>query len=205
MPRYAAFLRGMNVGGHRLTNEELRAHFTAMGFGEVASFRASGNVIFAAGDSRPRQLGPRIEAGLQTALGYAVPTYIRSAREVRAIAAMQPFAPEHVRASTGKLHVALLAEPPAAAARERVLEMASARDRLLFGERGAVLAAERADVGLGSRSEARRAVARCDDAAHEEYDRADLRQASRRVSAAPTRRPRPRRSPLGAALPWRWG
>ncbi len=135
MPRYAAFLRGMNVGGHRLTNEELRAHFTAMGFGEVASFRASGNVIFAAGDSRPRQLGPRIEAGLQTALGYAVPTYIRSAREVRAIAAMQPFAPEHVRASTGKLHVALLAEPPAAAARERVLEMASARDRLLFGER----------------------------------------------------------------------
>jgi len=135
MPRYAAFLRGMNVGGHRLTNEELRAHFTAMGFGDVASFRASGNVIFAAEDSPPEQLGPRIATGLQAALGYAVPTYVRSAQEVRAIAAMQPFASEHVRASTGKLHVALLAERPSATTREPVLEMASARDRLLFGER----------------------------------------------------------------------
>ena len=41
MPRYAAFLRGINVGGHRLTNDELRAHFEALGLREVRVFRAS--------------------------------------------------------------------------------------------------------------------------------------------------------------------
>ena len=45
MSRYAAFLRGMNVGGHRLSNDELRSHFAALGFAEVATFRASGNGV----------------------------------------------------------------------------------------------------------------------------------------------------------------
>ncbi len=48
MERYVAFLRGMNLGNRRIKNEELRAEFEAMGFEEVATFRASGNVIFAA-------------------------------------------------------------------------------------------------------------------------------------------------------------
>ena len=43
MPRYAAFLRGINVGGHRVKNTELRALFEAMGFADVHTFRASGN------------------------------------------------------------------------------------------------------------------------------------------------------------------
>jgi uncharacterized protein (DUF1697 family) len=53
MSAYVAFLRGMNVGGHRLSNGELRAHFAAMGFADVATFRASGNVVFAADERTP--------------------------------------------------------------------------------------------------------------------------------------------------------
>jgi uncharacterized protein (DUF1697 family) len=135
LSRLAAFLRGMNVGGHRLTNDELRGHFAAMGFQEVASFRASGNVIFSAGAEAPRAIAERIEQGLAASLGYAVPTFIRAAEEIRAIAAARPFAPEHVRASTGKLHVALLAAPAPARARGEVLSLAGDRDRLAFGER----------------------------------------------------------------------
>jgi hypothetical protein len=48
MSEYAAFLRGMNVGGHRVSNVELGARFEELGFSEVSTFRASGNVIFAA-------------------------------------------------------------------------------------------------------------------------------------------------------------
>src|ERR1700722_4301934 len=47
MAEHAAFLRGMNVGGHRITNEDLRTHLTAMGLKEVATFRASGTAVFA--------------------------------------------------------------------------------------------------------------------------------------------------------------
>ena len=48
MARYAAFLRGMNLGGRRITNRDLAAAVTGLGFEDVETFRASGNVIFAA-------------------------------------------------------------------------------------------------------------------------------------------------------------
>jgi uncharacterized protein (DUF1697 family) len=135
MSAYVAFLRGMNVGGHRLSNAELRAHFAAIGFDQVATFRASGNVVFAAAGERPREIAARIERGLAAALGYEVPTFIRSAQELRAIAALQPFDARHVRGSAGKLQVALLSEPPSQGARVAALALAGEGDRLAFGAR----------------------------------------------------------------------
>jgi uncharacterized protein (DUF1697 family) len=130
MSRFAAFLRGMNVGGHRLTNEELRGHFESLGFEDVATFRASGNVVFAAGEQTPQAVTRRIEQGLGELLGYAVPTFVRSDAQVHAIAAHEPFPPERVRASAGKLQVSLLASAPSAHVREQTLAMASEHDLL---------------------------------------------------------------------------
>ena len=48
MNRNVAFLRGMNLGGRRLMNDELCSHFTALGFTGVSAFLASGNVLFEA-------------------------------------------------------------------------------------------------------------------------------------------------------------
>jgi uncharacterized protein (DUF1697 family) len=135
MSRYVAFLRGMNVGGHRLTNDELRGHFTALGLTGVATFRASGNVVFAGEDRPAREVGAEIEEGLERLLGYAVPTFIRAEAQVRAIAALQPFAAERVAGSAGKLQVSLLGSSPTARVRERVLSLASDEDALAFGER----------------------------------------------------------------------
>jgi uncharacterized protein (DUF1697 family) len=135
MSAYAAFLRGMNVGGHRLTNGELRAHFGAIGFEEVATFRASGNVVFAAPTATQSEITERIEQGLAAALGYEVPTFIRSAQELQAIAARQPFDARHVRGSAGKLQVVLLSESPSPGARKATLALAGEGDRLAFGAR----------------------------------------------------------------------
>jgi uncharacterized protein (DUF1697 family) len=105
-----------------------------MGFDGVQTFRASGNVVFA-GDARPPQaLAARIEAGLAESLGYAVPTFVRSAAEVRAIAAAEPFQAQRLR-SAGKLQVALLAEEPTPEARAQALEVAGERDGLVFDGR----------------------------------------------------------------------
>ncbi len=46
MPTYVAFLRAINVGGHNVKMEVLRALFEAQGYADVATFIASGNVIF---------------------------------------------------------------------------------------------------------------------------------------------------------------
>jgi uncharacterized protein (DUF1697 family) len=133
--RYAAFLRGINVGGHRVQNEELRARFRELGMHEVNTFRASGNVVFTAADEPSGELTARIEAGLAAALGYEVATFLRTTTEIRAIATQRPFAARHVLASAGKLQVSLLSAPPSARAREQVLALASDDDRLAFGAR----------------------------------------------------------------------
>jgi len=135
VPGYAAFLKGMNLGGRRLTNEELRAAFASLGLADVDTFRASGNVLFTAPTRSRERLQEQIETGLRHSLGYEVPTFVRTAGEVRAIVAAKPFPTQAVRTSTGKLQVGMLAHAPPPAARSAVLAIAEERDRLAFGER----------------------------------------------------------------------
>src|SRR5260221_1644074 len=130
MERYVAFLRGMNLGGRRIKNDELRAEFEELGFADVATFRASGSVIFAAGDESESALVRRIEEGLGEALGYEVPVYLRSCAEVGAMAAWEPFDAKLIEASQGKLQVSLLLEEPSAKDRKAVLALATDEDRL---------------------------------------------------------------------------
>lgn len=131
MDRYVAFLRGMNLGNRRIKNEELRRHFEAMGFEAVATFRASGNVIF----STPKRegeakLATRVEAELDERLGYDVPVFLRSAAELTAVAAHQPFDAKVLAKSKGKLQVSFLKKKPAAAARKKALAQATDEDLL---------------------------------------------------------------------------
>jgi uncharacterized protein (DUF1697 family) len=131
MSRYVAFLRGMNLGGRRIKNEELRRHFEEMGFDDVATFRASGNVIFASsGRETEGKLARWVEAELDERLGYDVPVFLRSIGEVAAIAAREPFEARLVEKSKGKLQVSLLMEEPTAAAKREVLALAGDEDLL---------------------------------------------------------------------------
>lgn len=131
MGRYVAFLRGMNLGKRRIKNEELRAHFEAMGLEEVATFRAIGNVIFAAPKREAEaKLAARVEAELDERLGYDVPVFLRSAAELAAIAAQKPFAAAKVKKSKGKLQVSLLKKKPSAAAQKKALALATDEDLL---------------------------------------------------------------------------
>ncbi len=135
MQRYVAFLRGMNLGGRRIKNEDLRRHFGEMGLEEVVTFRASGNVIFSTPEREAEgKLAERVEAELDERLGYDVPVFLRSAKEVEAIAAQQPFDEKAVAKSKGKLQVSLLKKKPSAAARKKVLAMASDEDLLAVGD-----------------------------------------------------------------------
>jgi uncharacterized protein (DUF1697 family) len=129
MPRYAAFLRGINVGGRKATKEQLCSSFEDAGCEDVTTFRASGNVVFTAAGGAGK-LAARIEGGLEKSLGYEVATFVRTASEIRAIAAHDPFDPGVVEAVTGKLQVVLLAAKPPAEARKRVLALETDEDRL---------------------------------------------------------------------------
>jgi uncharacterized protein (DUF1697 family) len=115
MPRYVAFLRAINVGGHVVKMEVLRTVFAGLGFRKVETFIASGNVIFETRSKDRSALESRIERSLLTSLGYEVATFIRTPAEVEAIATHQAFDAARV-AQARALNVGLLKEPLTAAA-----------------------------------------------------------------------------------------
>jgi uncharacterized protein (DUF1697 family) len=135
-PSHAAFLRGVNLGGQRKAGSaELRACLEGIGLDEVETFRTSGNVVLDAGRESEAKLTRRLEAALHDSFGFEIKVFLRTAKQLQAIAAHQPFPAQAVKRSEGKLQVALLAKSPAAAARKEVLGMATDEDRLAFGDR----------------------------------------------------------------------
>jgi uncharacterized protein (DUF1697 family) len=112
MARFAAFLRGINVGGRTVKKEQLQAAFGALGLRDVSTFRQSGNVIFEA-DTDVTALKQQIEAKLHEMLGYDVAVFIRTRPELHEIIAHAPYktpAPQ----GTSYLVTLLEAPPPAA-------------------------------------------------------------------------------------------
>ncbi|HYP55022.1 MAG TPA: DUF1697 domain-containing protein [Solirubrobacterales bacterium] len=131
MSRHVAFLRGVNLGAkRRASGEDLRRAFTSAGFEDVATFRTSGNVVLDADGEREEELVARSEAALRDALGFDVRVVLRSAQEVEAIAAHEPFDAKVVASTEGRLQVILIAEKPSASVRKRVLALATENDRL---------------------------------------------------------------------------
>jgi len=91
MPRHVALLRAINVGGHIVKMADLRGHFESLGFGNVETFIASGNVIFDARSANAETLQRKIERHLHDSLGYEVATILRSREEIERVAKYRPF------------------------------------------------------------------------------------------------------------------
>jgi uncharacterized protein (DUF1697 family) len=90
LQRYVAFLRAINVGGHTVKMDRLRAEFEALGFRDVTTFIASGNVLFSASSDDAAALEQRIERRLEKALGYEVATFLRTPAELALIVRDEP-------------------------------------------------------------------------------------------------------------------
>lgn len=110
MPHYAAFLRALNVGGTSVIKmDELRRQFEKLGFTNVKTVLASGNVLF---DAKGSAAAAAKAIG---SIGYTA--CVRTAAEVRRIAEYDPFDGK----DPDQLYVALLEKEPPAAAVKRLL------------------------------------------------------------------------------------
>ena len=91
MIRCVALLRGINVGGKNLIKmPALKAAFEADGFGDVATYIQSGNVLFSSDQSGTAQLTDRIEAMLAEAFDYVPTVVVRSRKQMRMIVDRAP-------------------------------------------------------------------------------------------------------------------
>ena len=93
MSNYAAFLRGVNVGGVNLKMAEVARALTDAGFTNVRTILASGNVVLesSAGAAGVRK---KTEATLRDTFGYDAWVLVYDLGTVRAIVDAYPFEPE---------------------------------------------------------------------------------------------------------------
>ena len=126
MTRYIAFLRAINVGGRVVKMDALRDLLSSLGLSNVETFIASGNVIFESRASAAT-LEKKIEASLESALGYPVSTFLRTGAEIHSIASHQPFPPEIMREAK-TLVVGFLAAPLSPAAVKSLMSLKSEID-----------------------------------------------------------------------------
>lgn len=130
MARYVAFLRAVNVGGRIVKMDELRRLFETAGLRDVETFIASGNVIFSTSATSTPALERKIEGQLKAALGYEVPTFVRSVAEVADAAANRAFSEKDI-AAAGAHVVAFIRGPLDAAGKKGLAGLESPIDRFV--------------------------------------------------------------------------
>ena len=129
---YAAFLRGINVGGHRIIKmEDLRRMFEAFGCRNVSTFIQSGNVIFESPKTGAEGLEEEIQAKLAKSLGYEVEIFLRTLRALEKIAAQSPFQEDE----NSTVYVAFLKKKPDRKAGQALLALQNKVDEFSIKDR----------------------------------------------------------------------
>ena len=135
MAKYVAFLRAINVGGHTVKMDHLRGLFESLGFTEVATVIASGNVIFTSTSRSAPALEKKIEDHLRQSLGYEVITFVRATSELKAIAACRPLDASEIDAAGNALYIGFLKGSPSDEAKQKLASLATEDDKFHFSGR----------------------------------------------------------------------
>jgi uncharacterized protein (DUF1697 family) len=129
MPIYISLLRGINVGAHkRMKMEQLRQAFEAMGFEQVKTYIQSGNVVFKSAKISTFALSKKIEEKILKDFGFSVSVVSRTAAEMAAAIASNPFLKER-GADPEKLHITFLSEALGSAALTKLADLTVAPDQ----------------------------------------------------------------------------
>jgi len=93
MISYIAFLRGINVSGHKIIKmADLAKMFSDMKLKNVKTYIASGNVLFESNEKDSAKLEAKIEKEIKKTFGFDVGVFIRRKDELEKIVKLDPFA-----------------------------------------------------------------------------------------------------------------
>ncbi len=132
--RYAAFLRGINVGGNKkVPMADLRAAVEGLGHTDVATLLQSGNVVFTSGGRKAgAALAAELERAIDEHIGVTCRVLVRSSAELATVVRDNPMS--EAVSEPSRFHLCFLEKTPAA---DRVAALEAedfAPDEFFFGD-----------------------------------------------------------------------
>jgi uncharacterized protein (DUF1697 family) len=122
-------LRAVNVGGRKVVMSELAAMAAGMGFKDVKTVLASGNLILEGGDLGSDRLEKALEAEFEKRFGFHAEFICRTAAEWRALMDACPF-PEDAKTRGNRLLVLVAQGSPAPDAVAKIEARATLGERV---------------------------------------------------------------------------
>jgi uncharacterized protein (DUF1697 family) len=114
--------------------DQLKGIFGSLGFSSVATFLASGNVVFDSPVGDTEELRRVIETGLRESLGFSVPAILRTAAALQRVAVHEAFSKAKLETATA-LNVGFLHGAPGEEAVSRLMRLRSEIDDFHVNER----------------------------------------------------------------------
>lgn len=114
-----AFLRAVNLGKRRVPMARLVEVCEGLGYDNVWTHANSGNAVFDAAGSRSA-IERAMETALESAMGFEVTTFVRTAAELKKAVSRDPF-----KLTAGDTYFITFLKKPPSAATKKALEAAS--------------------------------------------------------------------------------
>lgn len=128
MPMHVALLRAVNLAGrNKVAMADLRTLATGLGFEDVRTLLASGNLLFRSGGRASSELEALLQDAAREELGVDTEFFVRTADEWSAAVARNPF-PDEARSDPGRLLLMALKDAPGPAAVDALQESIEGRE-----------------------------------------------------------------------------
>jgi len=138
MPRFAALLRGVNVGGgNRVPMAELRKLLTDLGYTDVVTLLNSGNAVFGSSARTTARHEQAIRKALVDSLGVDVAVIVKAETELLAAQKENPIRVQDAEAS--RLLVGFASDPASLAALKDLASLVKPPERFHVGRHGLYL------------------------------------------------------------------
>jgi len=116
-------LRGVNVGARRIKMDSLRGLCASLDLDGAQTYIQSGNIVFRSPHGKLGAVAARLEQEIESLFGFHSDAIFRSAEEMRAVIAANPFA-RRTDVAGNRLLVTFLREEPSAESRNKALALA---------------------------------------------------------------------------------
>lgn len=117
-----SLFRGINVGGHnKIRMDDLKKVHEDLGLQDVVLYIQSGNVVFKSNSTDTAKISAQIKESVEKTFGFSVEVMVRTADELQAIIAKNPFADQQDK-ELKWIVVFFLATRPSNSAQEDLLK-----------------------------------------------------------------------------------